>query len=397
MLILFDISNNIIYQDNISIDGKNYKKIEFINKFPIFFDELKTKYIELVKFLYSNNIKFTSIFKEDNKIYYKSYNDYIMHKYINSLNEILLINNKNLTYDNIISNEINDVNFKYCFANYQKCFDIQKNDPLYNSIIEFITKIKTKRDDTNIIQHIEEDYNRIFKLLIKIAVNNIFNKFKIYLNDNEINSYDDIIDIIETTENLKTDLKIVFINDKYLNEDYKKVLLTYIINIFEIVKNMGLNNTQKFKAIQTILNDIDNYTIQYFIAKINDDYIISEKTSTSTLHLFNKETLLDFISKVIYYDINFENIDIKEKLEEDYQNLEPIKNIFIRIIILIKLYKQQNKENYITSRDLEYIYVSLINRTTEPMITGGSIIRNHKLKYLIKNIYKNMKTISLNQ
>jgi hypothetical protein len=78
-------------------------------------------------------------------------------------------------------------------------------------------------------------------------------------------------------------------------------------------------------------------------------------------------------------------------------------DIFIKgaIIRAFDTIIRQNNSNTITSltlNNIKLIYNELNNTISNSKMYGGkkAIMQNHKLKYLLKKIYKNIKTLSLN-
>ena len=162
------------------------------------------------------------------------------------------------------------------------------------------------------------------------------------------------------------------------------------------------DDAQYFNDIVKIINDntenkiqrINEYAINYFIKKINEIVKINE-------YIITHDILLRILNDRNYKSYSY-TYQLEKSINADFKNTRM--DIFIKgaIIRAFDTIIRQNNSNTITSltlNNIKLIYNELNNTISNSKMYGGgkkAIMQNHKLKYLLKKIYKNIKTLSLN-
>jgi flagellar biosynthesis GTPase FlhF len=133
--------------------------------------------------------------------------------------------------------------------------------------------------------------------------------------------------------------------------------------------------------------------INYFINKINKIVKINQENNITY------ESLLELLNSDNYKSINYKYI-LEKSSDIDFINKR--RDIFIKGVIIkafdaiIKLHNSIPIKE-LTLVDIELIYDELNKSIIDTNYGGGkAILRNHKLKYLLKKIYKDIKILSLN-
>jgi hypothetical protein len=284
----------------------------------------------------------------------------------------------------------NDINFYDTYIN---------NDSDYVRVFFMIRKVIQNLTDYDI--NSTEAINAIFKQIPNIFVFNVTtNKYHLH---NEISEkIKDMLNII---------LKIFEITQE--NEEYIEGTTYKISRINE--ENMSDFNELK-KYFSELLKLLREHNI--ILKDINLDDIkahcyIRKNTHKQCIDLLEKE-IKNFVSTTNYNNLFIETINklnnkntvLSEDLMKDYKSLianlnknykykyiEFVKNKMVDFL-KEKNYNSMIKLNSLNPKNLQDFVFEILR---EDIINGGKgIIRNHKLQYLIKKIYKDIKILTLN-
>jgi hypothetical protein len=270
----------------------------------------------------------------------------------------------------------------------------------------------------------DNDYVRVFFMIRKVIQN---------LTDYDINSTEAIDAIFKQIPNIF--VFNVTTNKYYFHYDISekiKYMLNIILKIFEItqeneeyiegttykISRINEENMSDFNELKKYFSELLKLLREHniILKDINLDDIkalcyIRKNTHKPCIDLLEKE-IKNFVSTTNYNNLFIETINklnnkntvLSEDLMKDYKSLianlnknykyiEFVKNKMVDFL-KEKNYNSMIKLNSLNPKNLQDFVFEILR---EDIINGGKgIIKNHKLQYLIKKIYKDIKILTLN-
>ena len=392
---------------NYKYDNRNHIFFNIIKKFKTIKD--KNKFDEVyLKLIETSNIPFTSVEKQSITETYnyttkggrKGKKGRKGRKGGNSSYPAIINRLSNAIFTNFKTEDNNIEKIKFNFTN-----------DLY------------KANNNNRIRHLSD-----ILIIDKIFGSDIGNNLKLeYLRKikegflDKINTYhtkEDLDKIMKKTNNFSEEEKNLiyyYFDQKFgYTEFFNSATIPEKIKIINKYLSLIKTKEYRFEIISNILYNISEILSRSFFDGPSDfiDSYLKPETTNITKNEYN------------FINFYFSNYEI-EKIDDirDFYNILPFDKYYnynhIRTRILDKIIKYYFKKNdetknefivYITEKNKnlyedEKIYlfedeiVEIINKLTNKFSNrkgGKAIIRNHKLKYLLKKIYKDFKTLSLN-